>query len=310
MSRQPLTAGLLDIPPLQAAREAAARFDCDLAMGSYLGIGSLVCFTPVARALARTLGRPIRLLTGPYSHYGHDVAADPYPVWAHNPYVGEIVDGQALDPDLMWEVSRQAHNFPQPVHLIDNHLAAHGLCRSHGLPLRGDLYLSAEEKRTAMERLAHLPRPLVCLCPYGRSAPGPEFPWHRERWLDLIERLRGKVGLFAVGGWEAPKDLPVEQPITTIREMLALIGASDAYVGFDTGPSHAAAALEVPSAVLWDAVRKTAFEEAKEPGYGSAMINRWGYPQNLNVMLLGEREGEATQAILAFLAGRVFTHVF
>jgi len=43
--------------------------------------------------------------------------------------------------------------------------------------------------------------------------------------------------------------------------MLALIWASDIYIGFDTGPSHIATALEKPSIVLWDALRKVPLEE-------------------------------------------------
>lgn len=303
MNRRPLTAGLLETPSFHYSRLAAEKHGCDLAMGHLLGIGSLVCFTPVARALARRLGRPVKLLSAPYDAWENlEQGGSPYPLWEQNPYVGEIVDGEALDPDLMWEVSREAHNFPQPGHIIDNHLAAHGLRRAPGMPLAGEIYLSAEEQRNALERLAHLPRPLVCLCPYGRSAPGPASPWHEGRWRELVATLQDRLGFFAVGGGDAPKSLDVEQPSTSLREMFALIWAADAYVGFDTGPSHAAAALGVPSAVLWDAVNKSHLEEAKQPGYAAAMMNRWGYPQNRNLMILGERDDDVKKEILSFLA--------
>jgi hypothetical protein len=311
MNRAPLTAGFLDTPPLTAARRAAQEFGCDLAIGNQLGIGSLVCLTPVAAALARRLGRPVRLLSGPYDAWDNLAqGGSPYPLWEHNPYVGEIVDGESLDADLMWAVSREAHNFPQPGHMVDNHLALYGLRRPPGAALRGELHISAEEGRAALQRLAHLPRPLVCLCPYGRSAPGPESPWYVERWLELIDTLRGKVGFFAVGGGDQAKPLPVEQPATTLRELFALIWAADAYVGFDTGPSHAAAALGVPSVVLWDAVRKTGLEEAKQPGFAPAMLNRWAYPQNRNLMILGERNREVSREIIAFLAANLATPTF
>lgn len=285
------------------SRRAAESFGCDLAIGQRLGIGSLICFTPVVRAFSRRIGRPIRLLTGTYEEWDNqERGGTSYPTWENNPYIGEIVDGEQLDLELMWEVNCEAHNFPQPGHIIDNYLSTYGLHRYPGVPLQGDLYLTENEQRNALEQLAHLPRPLICLCPYGRSSPGPDSPWYLDRWLELIANLQGHVGFFAVGGGDAPKPLPLDQPMTTLRELFALIWAADAYVGFDTGPSHAATALNVPSVVLWDAVNKSKLEEEKQPGYAAAMINRWAYPQNCNLMILGERENEVMNEIIDYLA--------
>lgn len=311
MSRAPLSAGLLETPPLFHGRRAAEQNGCDLAIGNRVGIGSLICLTPVVKLMARRLGRPLRLLTAPFDIWNNQpLAGTPYPMWEQNPYIGEIVDGREFDPDLMWDVSRESHNFPQTGHFIDNYLAAHGLRRPSNMPLRGDLYLSAAERHAALERLAHLPRPLVCLCPYGRSASGPGFPWHLARWQELIATLEGRVGLFAVGGGDNPKPLAVEQPATTLRELFALLWAADAYVGFDTGPAHAATALGVPSVVLWDAVAKSPLEEEKQPGYAAATLNRWGYPQNHNLTILGERDSEVMDEILSFLAAQLLPPTF
>jgi len=311
VSRAPLSAGLLDTPPLFHARRAAELAGCDLAIGNRLGIGSLICLTPAVKLTARRLGRPLRLLTAPYDIWNNrPVDGTPYPMWEQNPYIGEIVDGRVLDPDLMWEVSRESHNFPQTGHFIDNYLAASGLYRPSNMPLRGDIYLSAEERGVALERLAHLPRPLVCLCPYGRSSSASDSPWYLERWQELIAALDGRVGLFAVGGGDSPKPLGVEQPATTLRELFALLWAADAYVGFDTGPAHAATALGLPSLVLWDAVAKSPLEEGKQPGYAAATLNRWGYPQNRNLTILGERGSEVMDEILSFLAAQLLPPVF
>jgi hypothetical protein len=308
VSQAPISAGLLDSPPLFHSRRAAAASNCDLAIGNRIGIGSLICLTPVVKLLARRLGRPLRLLTAPYDTWNNrPLDGTPYPMWEHNPYISEIVDGCEFNANLMWEVSRESHNFPQIGHFIDNHLAAHGLRRPPNMSLHGDLYLTTAERCAAMERLAHLPRPLVCLCPYGRSSSGPDSPWYLERWLELIAALEGAVGLFTVGGIDNPKPLPVEQPVTSIREFFALLWAADAYVGFDTGPAHAAAAFGVPSLVLWDAVTKSPQEESKQPGYATATLNRWAYPQNRNLTILGEYEGEILQEIISFLAAQLFT---
>ncbi len=311
MSRAPLSAGLLETPPLFHTHRAIELSGCDLAVGNRLGIGSLICLTPVVKLTARRLGRPLQLLTAPYDTWNNTPIDGPsYPMWEHNPYIEEIVDGRTLDPHLMWEVSRESHNFPQIGHFIDNYLAAHGLRRKFDMPLRGDLYLSAAEQNAALERLAHLPRPLVCLCPYGRSSSATDSPWYLERWQELIAAIEGRVGLFAVGGGDNPKPLPLDQPVTNLRELFALLWAADAYVGFDTGPAHAATALGVPSVVLWDAVTKSPLEEGKQPGYAAATLNRWGYPQNRNLTILGERDNEVMDEILSFIAAQLFHPVF
>ena len=294
-----LKPGLLDTEPFLRTRVHAARNHCDLAMAGRIGLGSLVCFTPLAEAMARRLGRPIRLLTASCGDDG--TTGEPYPVWRHNPYVGEIVDADSIDPAIDHDLSREAHNFCQCGHITENLLAAYGLRLRRR---RGSIHLSADEQRRALDRLSHLPRPLVCLNPHGRSSSPPGAPWHRERWLQLIDRLTGRAGVFAIGfDQDGCKDLPVFQPDTTLREMMALIWAADAYVGFDSGPSHIAPAVETPAVVLWDAVRKVALEEDKTPGFATAMINRWSWPQNLNLMILGERHTEILDRILDHLDG-------
>lgn len=296
-----LKPGLLESEPFIRTRAHAARHGCDLGVASNIGLGSLVCFTPLAEAMARRLGRPIRLLTAPYRAYDNpDLAPDErYPVWQNNPYVGAIVDADAIDPNINWEMLGEAHNFCQCGHITENLLAEYGLKARR---LKGALYLSADEQRRAFERLSHLPRPLVCLNPHGHSSSPPASPWYRERWLQLSERLEGRAGLFVIGFDEGgKKDLPVYRPETTIREMMAMIWAADAYVGFDGGPSHVAPAVDTPAVVLWDAVHKVALEEDKHPGFATAMINRWAWPQNLNLMLLGERRTEILDRIVDYL---------
>lgn len=300
-ANQDLKPGLLPSPPFAEARRHAARHGCDLAVAGNIGLGSLICFAPVAEALARRLGRPIRLLTAPYRHYRNtDLApADRYPVWQNNPYVGAIVDADAIDPQIDYELCQEAHNYCQSGHNVENMLAAYGLRPRR---LRGSLHLDAAEQRAALETLAHLPRPVICLSPHAESAPPPDSPWHLERWRQLVERLDGRAGFFQVGFDDfGRRPLPVFAPSATIRQMMALIWAADAYVGVDGGPSHIATALETPAVVLWDAVRKVGLEEAKHPGFATAMLNRWAYPQNLNLMLLGERNAEILDRVAEHL---------
>ena len=97
------------------------------------------------------------------------------------------------------------------------------------------------------------------------------------------------------------KQLPVFSPKTTIRQMMSLICASDVYIGFDSGTSHIATALETPALVLWDAIRKAELEEDKNLGFSTAMMNRWSYPQNENLMILGERQHEILEQCIEFI---------
>jgi Glycosyltransferase family 9 (heptosyltransferase) len=296
-----LRPGLFDREPFLLTSGFARTHGCDLAMAGNIGLGSLVCFTPIAESMARRIGRPLRLLTAPFRHYDNAVLAPetPYPVWANNPFIAEIVDADTIDPHIDRELCREAHNFCQAGHIVENMLAAYGLRPRRN---RGSLYLTTAEQHWALEQLAHLPRPLVCLNPHSHSASPPGTPWFEQRWHALIDRLHGWAGYFLIGFDEDGKrNLPGFRPPTTIRQMMALIWAADAYVGFDGGPSHVAAALDTPSVVLWDAVRKVALEEDKHPGFATAMINRWAYPENCNLMLLGEQRTEILDRVVRFL---------
>jgi hypothetical protein len=74
--------------------------------------------------------------------------------------------------------------------------------------------------------------------------------------------------------------------------MFALVWACDCFIGFDSGPMHVAAAFDRPSLVLWDPERKLVAVESWQKGFWQAVMLRWGYPENRNLMLLGERSDE------------------
>lgn len=283
----------LDTEPFVYSRRYAMEHGCDLAIPGSIGIGSLVCYTRLVEEFALREGRPVRLLTVPLdcSYDGRRSAGETdYPLWDENPYIETIVNADAIDPAISGHLSAEMDNFCQARHEIDN------LCAPYGLrprALRGSLFLSREEMQWALAELSGLKRPVICLCPYGRSSSLPGSPWYLDRWLELVEALDGVAGLFQVGNENfEQKPLPVFTPETTIRKIIALIWASDLYIGFDTGPSHIATALAKPAVVLWDAVRKAPLEEAKQAGFSIAHMNRWAYPQNRNLVILGEKQRE------------------
>ena len=292
----------LKTEPFYYSQKYALKYGCDLAIPSWSALGTMVVYTRLIEAFSLRLGRPLKILTAPHYYTEESIALNErhYPILDENPYIKEIVNADAIDLKIMRHIAREIDNFPQLGHITEN------ICAPWGLKprkLHGDLYLTKEEKQTALEALSHLPRPLVVLCPYGNSAPLKESDWYLNKWLILIEKLKNHVSFFQVGHDKFNhKALPLYTPEhTTVREMMALIWACDVYVGFDTGPSHIAAAFEKPTLVIWDAVRKAKLEEAKEKGFSLATLGRWTYPHTKNITLLGERENEGVNWIVDFI---------
>lgn len=292
----------LQSAPFYYNKKYALQYGCDLALPSWAAIGSMVVYTRLVEALSLKLGRPLKILTAPHFYTENSISINEsrYPILDENPYIKEIVDADLIDLKIMREVSSEMDNFPQLGHITEN------ICAPWGLKprkLHGDLYLTKKEKQAALEALSRLPRPLVALCPYGNSSPLQESDWYEKKWLTIIQKLQHSVGFFQVGhdGFHY-KNLPIFTPTnTTVRQMMALIWASDIYVGFDTGPSHIAAAFEKPALIIWDAVRKTKLEEEKEQGFSLATLGRWTYPHTKDLILLGEREDEGVSWIIDFI---------
>jgi len=294
---------LLD-PPLARTKALASRFGCDLAVPSSTGLGNVLVYTRLVDDLARQLGRPLRLLTGPTRTFAGAVTDEaPYPIWDENPHVGEVVDPTGTSDVVMSDVELEQDNLCQFGHIIENLAFHYGIRPS---ALRPSLYLSRAEATLALERLRHLPRPLICVHPYGTSSPQVGHPWHTTNWERLIARLAPIGSIFEVGldGFE-DKALGLPRFRTTIREMLALVWACDLFVGFDSSIAHVATAFQRPAAVLWEPLRKVEIEERFQRGFAAAAVSRWGYPQNRNLVLLGDRGDEIIELIERFAADQL-----
>lgn len=279
----------------------ANGYGCDIAVPNVTGIGDVLMYTRVVEELAMKHGRPLNILTGRITPVDVGTVENevPYPIWKGNPWVNEIVDAAEIAPGVLDAINAAHEKHCQFGHMIANICAEYGVAPR---TLRPSLYLTEAECREALLRLANIPRPILCIHPYGTSSPRESHPWHRREWIQLISELPKGLSVVEVGlHHKENKLLPTFKFPTTLREMMAIIWASDIFLGFDSSAAHIATAFSKPVMVLWDPIRKNEIDERIQAGFGPAAFSRWSYPQNTNLMLLGETNGEIRRLVLNWI---------
>jgi len=96
----------------------------------------------------------------------------------------------------------------------------------------------------------------------------PQKHWREERWPDVARLIRREMGIRTVilggpGDQDAAERIRAAEPDvmvngaghTTLRQAFALIAGSACFVGVDTGLTHAAVALGVPTTAIFGATR-------------------------------------------------------
>lgn len=273
------------------------KFKSDLAVPNVTGIGDVLMYTRLVEEVAMRYGKPIDLLTGPIQPtdgVGTLDDEESFPIWRGNPFVGKILNLEELSPESMALVNASHERHCHFGHIISN------ICAEYGVVprlIRPSLFLSEEECRDALMKLSGLQRPVLCLHPYGTSSPKLEHPWYEDEWHHLLSALPAGVSVVEVGmHGKEDKGLSTTRFRTTLRQMMALVWASDMFLGFDSSVAHVATAFGKPAMVMWDPIRKSEIDT--EPGMGPAAFARWSYPQNKNLMLLGESQGEIRRIAL------------
>lgn len=287
----------LDTPPLLRTNALEKQHGCELAIPNDAGIGNVLIYTRLVDDLARSIGKPLRLLTSRLNPpYPLSAADDGFALWRFNPHVESIVDAGNLDPAIMIQINAERDNIVQFGHMIENIEYHYGLRPS---ALRPSLYLENREYTWALRELRRFKRPVIAMHPYSTSASLEGYPWYRERWLSLIEELKSLGSMIEVGMHEhEDKRLGLPSIPTTLRQMFALIWASDVVVCFDSLISHVAAAFERPAVVLWDPTRKVAIEENWQARFALAAMRRWSYPQSVNIVLLSPEDENTIDVIV------------
>ena len=288
-------------PPLGATKAWANRNACDLAIPNDAGIGNILVYTRLVDDLAKRLGRPLSILTAPLNPASQLLDGDDgFAIWRHNPHVRRIVDAGQIDARVMEDVNAERDNIVQYGHMLENIAYHYGLRPSL---LRPSIYLNESECAWAFETLADFARPIILLHPYSTSGPPAGFPWYRDAWLRLINKIGGLGSIIEVRqhGRE-DKYLGLTSFPTTLRQMFALVWAADVVVCLDSVVSHVATAFERFPIVLWDPSLKVIIEEKWQAGFALAALSRWSYPQNENVMLLASCERDLVDIIAELVA--------
>ena len=287
--------GVENLMPI--SKEIAERYGCDLAVPNCrrAGFGNILIYTSLVEGMALSLGRRISIVAGGIDPIGGVVEnEDPFAFWRCNPYIERIVDIAELpdaDIEQYLSINKERKFLIQINHVIEN------LCFAFGVKprtLRPSLFLSSKEMAHAIDTLSELHRPVVCVHPGGKTSSLRPSPWYLEKWISLTEEISGEAGVFQVGRQEfGDRDLGLRHFRTTYRELMALIWASDIFLGFNSGPAHIAAAFEKPSIVLFDMERLHSSEARKSQYHSPSIILRWAYPKNYNFCIMPNDDHDA-----------------
>ncbi len=187
--------------------------------------------------------------------YITDVRTSCPELWLHNPSISplEESDSEVRQIDCHYPLIQKANQ--EPWHFLHGYaqfLGAQLGLNIHPTAFRGDIHLSAEERRQ--------PSPVEELHgkigPYWLIVAGGKYDytikwWHRRRWQEVVDQLRGKITFVQVG--EAGHYHPPLQGVidmrgkTSLRELVRMIYWSEGVVCPVTSLAHLAAAVPLPS---------------------------------------------------------------
>lgn len=135
------------------------------------------------------------------------------------------------------------------LHLLD------GYEESTGLQLEDrhlEWQVSSEEREAANARLTGLPRPLIGFSPTSGHALRSLRPELLQPWIDGIRTASGgTVVLTSDRPLNLLGCLDLSGDLASMRDLAAIIEASDAWLTVDSGPLHLAQALGVPAVGLF-----------------------------------------------------------
>jgi heptosyltransferase I len=158
--------------------------------------------------------------------------------------------------DLNWLFTSRHIPPHAPQHVQDQYLEFLAALDVPAEPLEWRLGPWPEESEWRDELIATLPRPFATLV---IGATHPEKEWLATRWAELANALRSDFGLEPLlAGGRSARELDTAQRIEAagarthstlgvpLRQLVAILDASELVISLDTAPLHMAVALERP----------------------------------------------------------------
>jgi ADP-heptose:LPS heptosyltransferase len=211
------------------------------------GVGDVLMLTPGLRALKET---------GVHVTFAIDLSTSTYSqLLAGCPFVDELIDSRRINHssyDKVIDVSsvciRQEHKGLPLVNRIDLFAKALGVEAKNKVPF---YVVTAKEAEQA--RSLRTSNKMVVL---HVASDDIKRSWPIERYVELITGTEKLSITYLILDWEGGRDWSsysncIDVSGTDIREMGALIGEADCFIGPDSGPMHMAGALATPSVVLF-----------------------------------------------------------
>jgi ADP-heptose:LPS heptosyltransferase len=110
----------------------------------------------------------------------------------------------------------------------------------------------------------------------GASAPRPEKKWPPAHFRELAKQLDRQIVWVGGSGEQLPFAVPGLNLIgqTSLAELAAITARASLAIGNDTGPMHLAAALNIPSVVLFSGASDPALTAPRYPDGGWPIVLR------------------------------------
>jgi len=203
-----------------------------------MGMGDWIMASGDVKEANERTGKKVKLGNGVSMYYEHQV-------FANNPRMASN-----SDTDVVW-----VKNYPNHRPYIAGQKNGCMVFNDNYKPKRGEIYLSKEEKMWADKVVKE---PFILVEPNVKRTYIHTVNKAWDKWEAL---LKHDLPWLQIGDCTVKKNTKWLET-KTFREALAILNKASVFVGTDGGLHHAAAALGIPSVVIW-----TGFTSPRHLGY-------------------------------------------
>ena len=203
-----------------------------------MGMGDWIMASAEVKEANERTGKKVKIGNGVSMYYEHQV-------FANNPRMASN-----SDTDVVW-----VKNYPNHRPYIAGHKNGCMVFNDNYKPKPGEIYLSKDEKMWADKKLQE---PFILVEPNVKKLYMHTVNKAWDKWEDLFKH---DLPWLQIGDCTVKKKTKWLET-KTFREALAILNKASVFVGTDGGLHHAAAALGIPSVVIW-----TGFTSPRHLGY-------------------------------------------